>query len=167
MQAILGDNHFRSGTVRSKCFVRKVTTITDCLVGSFAHCFDASPTLQARPSPTNITSLLSGGLEKSHNLLHNLVFYLLAAIMYSIENPSLPYWGLFLVLCGSCVALTQFLNPPDLKWPRKKWVMPTGPQGVPLLGNLLQMMQARRGAVSLNNWVSHQVNEHEKKGGLN
>lgn len=33
--------------------------------------------------------------------------------------------------------------------------MPPGPAGVPVLGNLLQMMEARRrGALSVNKWVS-------------
>ncbi|KAI0413485.1 cytochrome P450 2C31 [Xylaria grammica] len=75
--------------------------------------------------------------------------------MYPIENPY-PYWGLLLVLCGSCVVLIQFLKPTDLKWSggTRKWAMPPGPPGLPVLGNLLQMMQARRGAVSLNSWLS-------------
>lgn len=33
--------------------------------------------------------------------------------------------------------------------------MPPGPAGVPVLGNLTQMMQARRsGALAFNKWVS-------------
>ncbi|KAI0868779.1 cytochrome P450 2C31 [Hypoxylon argillaceum] len=66
------------------------------------------------------------------------------------------HWGLFLGLCGSCVVVLHFLKPPDLKWlgSTKKWTMPPGPPGLPVLGNLLQMMQARRSAVSLNNWLA-------------
>ncbi|KAI1497639.1 cytochrome P450 2C31 [Biscogniauxia marginata] len=77
--------------------------------------------------------------------------------MYPIESSYYPYLGLFLVLCSSCVALVlQFLKPTDLKWSggTKRWAMPPGPPGLPVLGNLLQMMRARRGPVSLNNWLA-------------
>jgi hypothetical protein len=75
--------------------------------------------------------------------------------MYPLENSYYPYWGLFLVLCSSCAVLVHFLQPIDSKWSTKKWAMPPKPPGVPVLGNLLQMMQARRrGAVSFNDWVS-------------
>ncbi|EAT82251.1 hypothetical protein HBH56_107850 [Parastagonospora nodorum] len=75
--------------------------------------------------------------------------------MYPIENSYYPYWGFFLVLCSSCAVLVQFLQPTDLKWSTKKWAMPPNPVGVPVLGNLLQMMQARRrGAVAFNDWLA-------------
>ncbi|KAF1919306.1 cytochrome P450 [Ampelomyces quisqualis] len=75
--------------------------------------------------------------------------------MYAIETPYYPFWGLFLVLCSSCAVLFQFLRPTDKKWSTKKWVMPPTPPGVPVLGNLLQMMQARRrGAVSFIDWLA-------------
>ena len=76
--------------------------------------------------------------------------------MYLIESSYAPYVGFFLLLCSSCVALVQFLKPTDLKSSpgAKKWAMPPGPPGVPVLGNLSQMMQARRGAISFNKWVS-------------
>ena len=32
--------------------------------------------------------------------------------------------------------------------------MPRGPPGIPVLGNLHQMMHARRGALSFQKWVS-------------
>ncbi|KAH8716738.1 cytochrome P450 2C31 [Phaeosphaeriaceae sp. PMI808] len=74
--------------------------------------------------------------------------------MYPINNSYYPYWGIFFVLCSSCIALVHFLKPKDLKWSAKKWEMPPGPAGVPVFGNLLQMMKARRGAVPLNNWLT-------------
>lgn len=82
--------------------------------------------------------------------------------MYQIESSYYPYLGLFLFLCSSCVAIAQFLKPTDLKWsPGKKWAMPPGPAGVPVLGNLPQMMQARREALSFNKWVSAKPVQHE------
>ena len=84
--------------------------------------------------------------------------------MYPIESSYYPYWGLFFFLCGSCVALVQFLKPTDLKRSggTKRWAMPPGPPGLPVLGNLRQMMHARRGALSFNNWVSFKPVEHKK-----
>lgn len=83
--------------------------------------------------------------------------------MYPIESSYYPYWGLFLVLCSCCVAAVQFLKPTDLKSSggTKRWVMPPGPPGLPVLGNLSQMMQARRGPVAFNNWVSFNPIEHK------
>lgn len=84
--------------------------------------------------------------------------------MYSIESSYYPYLGLFLFLSSSCVALVQFLKPTDLKRSggRKRWAMPPGPPGLPVLGNLWQMMQARRGGpLSFNEWVSFKSVEHK------
>ncbi|KAF2231527.1 cytochrome P450 [Viridothelium virens] len=76
--------------------------------------------------------------------------------MYPMESSSYPYLGLLLVLGSICAALVQFLKPRDLKSPggTKRWAMPPGPAGLPVLGNLRQMMQARRGPVALNNWLA-------------
>lgn len=85
--------------------------------------------------------------------------------MYSIESSYYPYLGLFLSLCSSCVALVQFFKPTDLKRSggMKRWAMPPGPPGLPLLGNLLQMMQARKGGpFSFNEWVSFKPVEHKR-----
>lgn len=78
------------------------------------------------------------------------------SIMYTIESYYYPFLGLFALLFCSCAALAQLLKPNDLKsLPRGKrpWSMPPGPPGVPILGNLRQMMDARKGALSLNYWV--------------
>ncbi|KAE8373971.1 cytochrome P450 [Aspergillus bertholletiae] len=81
--------------------------------------------------------------------------------MHPIESLYYPYLGLFLLLflCSSFVALVQFLKPTDLKWSpgKKRWAMPPGPPGVPVLGNLRQMMEARRGALSFNKWLASLV----------
>ncbi|KAM0507798.1 hypothetical protein ACHAQF_003637 [Verticillium nonalfalfae] len=76
--------------------------------------------------------------------------------MYSVEASYYPYLGLLLLLGSSCVALAQFLKPADLKWSlgTKRVAMPPGPPGVPVLGNLPQMMRARRGALSFNKWLA-------------
>lgn len=78
------------------------------------------------------------------------------ASMYTVETSYYPYLGLLLLLCSSCAALAQFLRPTDLKWSlgTRRLAMPPGPLGVPVLGNLPQMMRARRGALSFNKWVS-------------
>ncbi|KAL9082950.1 MAG: hypothetical protein Q9165_008713 [Trypethelium subeluteriae] len=75
--------------------------------------------------------------------------------MYPIESSYYLSLGLFLFLCSSCGVLIQFLKPTDLKWSpgAKRWAMPPGPPGVPVLGNLPQMMRARRGAPSFNQWL--------------
>ena len=97
--------------------------------------------------------------EKQRHRQRHLVSYLSAAIMYSIESSYYPFLALFLFLflCTSGGALVQFLKPTDLKQSggRTRWAVPPGPPGIPVLGNLRQMMQARRGgALSFNEWVS-------------
>ncbi|KAI1632598.1 cytochrome P450 2C31 [Biscogniauxia mediterranea] len=79
-----------------------------------------------------------------------------SASMYPIESSFYLYWGFVLLLCGSFLAIVQLLKPTDLKWSvgAKRWAMPPGPPGVPVLGNLSQMMKARRGALSFNNWLA-------------
>ncbi|KAF3345839.1 hypothetical protein VD0004_g8335 [Verticillium dahliae] len=76
--------------------------------------------------------------------------------MYTVETSYYPYLGLLLLLCSSCAALAQFLRPTDLKWSlgARRLAMPPGPPGVPVLGNLPQMMRARRGALSFNKWLA-------------
>ncbi|KAF3355344.1 hypothetical protein VdG1_04177 [Verticillium dahliae VDG1] len=76
--------------------------------------------------------------------------------MYTVETSYYPYLGLLLLLCSSCAALAQFLRPTDLKWSlgTRRLAMPPGPLGVPVLGNLPQMMRARRGALSFNKWLA-------------
>ena len=109
------------------------------------------------PCADYITLLPSQWPEKQWDRQRHLISYLSAAIMYSIESSYYPYLGPFLFLCCSCVALVQFLKPTDLKRSggRKRWAMPPGPPGLPVLGNLRQMMQARRGGpLSFNEWVS-------------
>ena len=66
------------------------------------------------------------------------------------------YLGFVLAICGACAALLIYsLKPTDLKYSRKRWAMPPGPQGAPVLGNLHQMMQARRGgALAFNKWLT-------------
>lgn len=77
--------------------------------------------------------------------------------MYLVEIFFHPYLGVLFFLCSSCVVLVHLLRPIDLKWSpgKKKWAMPPGPPGVPVLGNLSQMMQARREPLSFNSWVGH------------
>ncbi|KAJ5679520.1 hypothetical protein N7462_007764 [Penicillium macrosclerotiorum] len=76
--------------------------------------------------------------------------------MYLIQSAYSLYLGLLLLLCGSGAALVHFLKPTDLKQSpgKKRWAMPPGPPGVPVLGNLRQMMHARRGALSFNQWLT-------------
>ncbi|KAK1959937.1 cytochrome P450 2C31 [Colletotrichum sublineola] len=83
--------------------------------------------------------------------------------MYSFDNLYYPYLGLLLILYCSCVVFVQSLKPTDLKWSpgAKRWAMPPGPPGVPVLGNLPQMMEARRGAISLNKWLSSLISYGE------
>lgn len=85
--------------------------------------------------------------------------------MYSIESSYYLYLGLFLSLCSSCVALVQFFKPIDLKrfGGMKRWAMSPGLSGLLLLGNLLQMMQARKGGpFFFNEWVSFKSVEHKR-----
>jgi hypothetical protein len=74
--------------------------------------------------------------------------------MYPLDGSYFTYLGLFGLLCSVCVvAILQYLKPVDLK--SSKYVMPPGPKGQPVLGNLNQMMAARRGgALAFNRWVS-------------
>ncbi|KAK1570180.1 cytochrome P450 [Colletotrichum navitas] len=76
--------------------------------------------------------------------------------MYSIENSYYSYLGLLLILCCSGVVFVQFLKPTDLKCylGTKRRPMPPGPPGVPILGNLPQMMQARRETLLFNKWLA-------------
>ncbi|KAK1992158.1 cytochrome P450 2C31 [Colletotrichum falcatum] len=76
--------------------------------------------------------------------------------MHSVETSYHPYYLGILILCGICIGIVQLLKPTDLKWSlgTKRWVMPPRPPGVPVLGNLPQMMQARRGALSFNKWLT-------------
>jgi len=76
--------------------------------------------------------------------------------MAQSEISYLPLLSLFAALAGSCAVLLHYLKPADLKRSSKQWAMPPGPSGLPVLGNLLQMMRARRGAIPFNNWVSFQ-----------
>jgi hypothetical protein len=117
------------------------------------------------PCADYITLLPTQWPEKQRDRQQRLFSYLSAAIMYAIESSYYPYLGLLLLVCGSCVGLVQFLKPTDLKWSggRKRWAMPPGPPGLPVLGNLRQMMQARRGgALSFNDWVSFKAVEHKQ-----
>ncbi|KAI1431251.1 cytochrome P450 [Xylaria sp. CBS 124048] len=65
------------------------------------------------------------------------------------------HYGLLLVLCTLCLAVIEFLRPVDSKWllRTKSWRMPKGPPGQPIVGNLLQMMQARRNPGAFNEWL--------------
>jgi hypothetical protein len=79
--------------------------------------------------------------------------------MYTIDSAfHPPYVGLFLLIFSCCVyAVLHVLKPVDLKGSggKRRWSMPPGPPGAPVLGNLPQMMKARRGgALSFNKWVS-------------
>lgn len=79
--------------------------------------------------------------------------------MYTIDSTyHPPYVGLFLLIFSCCVyAVIQVLKPVDLKRSsgKRRWSMPPGPPGAPVLGNLPHMMKARRGgALSFNKWVS-------------
>ncbi|KAK2063126.1 cytochrome P450 [Colletotrichum caudatum] len=76
--------------------------------------------------------------------------------MYSIENSYSSYLGFLLILCWSGVVFVQFLKPTNLQCylGTKRWAMPPGPPGVPILGNLPQMMQARRETLSFNKWLA-------------
>ncbi|KAI1130274.1 cytochrome P450 [Nemania abortiva] len=59
------------------------------------------------------------------------------------------------VLGIACLILIEFLRPTDLKWLRtKRWRMPIGPPGKPIMGNLLQMMRARRDPSAFNEWLA-------------
>lgn len=104
-----------------------------------------------------ITRLPSQSPDEKPDCRRHLISYRSAAIMYSIQSSYHPYLGLFLFLCCSGAVIVQFFKPTDLKRSagRRKWAMPPGPSGPPVLGNLRQMMQARRGgALSFNAWVS-------------
>ncbi|TGJ76804.1 hypothetical protein E0Z10_g10835 [Xylaria hypoxylon] len=71
-------------------------------------------------------------------------------------EPSLNIrYGLLLLVCILCVALIELLRPIDSKWllRTKRWRMPGGPSGSPIMGNLLQMMQARRNPGTFNQWL--------------
>ncbi|KAI1824103.1 cytochrome P450 [Xylaria intraflava] len=65
------------------------------------------------------------------------------------------YFGLILVLCVICLFLIDLLSPTDSKWlvRTKQWRMPNGPPGRPVIGNLLQMMQARRDPNTFSQWL--------------
>ncbi|KAI0967468.1 cytochrome P450 2C31 [Xylaria arbuscula] len=74
----------------------------------------------------------------------------LIGISYHVYGASL------FVLCGICAALVYFFTPIDRRWSlgSKRWAMPPGPPGVPVLGNLRQMMDAREGGpIALNQWL--------------
>ncbi|KAK2041935.1 cytochrome P450 [Colletotrichum somersetense] len=63
--------------------------------------------------------------------------------MYSVENWYHIYLGPFLVLCCAFVVFFRILKLADLKYSsgKKKRTMPPGPPGLPVLGNLIQMMK--------------------------
>ncbi|KAK1779565.1 cytochrome P450 [Copromyces sp. CBS 386.78] len=79
--------------------------------------------------------------------------------MYTIDSTyHTPYVGVFLLIFSCCLyAVIQVLKPVDLKRSsgKRRWSMPPGPPGAPVLGNLRQMMKARRGgALSFNKWLA-------------
>ncbi|ETS87749.1 hypothetical protein PFICI_01577 [Pestalotiopsis fici W106-1] len=79
--------------------------------------------------------------------------------MFLIESSYSPYWGIVLIFGGFLAALVQFLKPKDLKSSggSKKWSMPPGPAGIPVLGNLWEMMQARRDPNAFTNWLASMI----------
>ncbi|KAI2610578.1 cytochrome P450 [Hypoxylon sp. NC1633] len=77
------------------------------------------------------------------------------ATMESIGGPYAIYYGLALVLLTSCLAVVEIFRPIHLKWlgRSKEWKMPPGPPGQPVVGNLLQMFQARRNPRAFSEWL--------------
>ncbi|KAI1659015.1 cytochrome P450 [Daldinia decipiens] len=76
--------------------------------------------------------------------------------MSTIESLYTVYYGLVLVICAICLILVEFLRPVDSKFlfRSKRWKMPPGPPGQPIVGNLLQMFQARRNPRAFNEWLA-------------
>ncbi|KAI1477936.1 cytochrome P450 [Daldinia eschscholtzii] len=76
--------------------------------------------------------------------------------MSAIESLNPVYYGIALVLGIISFAVIEFLRPVDSKLlsGKKRWRMPPGPPGEPIVGNLLQMFQARRSAQALNEWLN-------------
>ncbi|KAI0871067.1 cytochrome P450 [Hypoxylon argillaceum] len=81
----------------------------------------------------------------------------MAVDMYFFQSLYYPTLGVFASLSVAFLALSWLLKPSDLKWwpGSRRWSMPRGPSGLPVLGNLLQMMRARRGgATAFNQWLA-------------
>ncbi|KAI2781521.1 cytochrome P450 [Daldinia loculata] len=76
--------------------------------------------------------------------------------MSTIESLYTVYYGLGLVICAICLVLVESLRPVDSKFlfRTKRWTMPSGPPGQPIVGNLLQMFQARRNPHAFNEWLA-------------
>ncbi|KAI8960529.1 cytochrome P450 [Daldinia sp. FL1419] len=75
--------------------------------------------------------------------------------MLAIEILNPVHCGLALAIGAICLVLLESLRPVDSKFlfSAKRWRMPPGPSGQPIVGNLLQMLQARRNPRTLNEWL--------------
>jgi hypothetical protein len=64
---------------------------------------------------------------------------------------------LALLLFATSFAVHELTSPIDLRWSehgRGRWRLPIGPPGLPIVGNLMQMMKARRNPRAFTEWVS-------------
>lgn len=157
-----GIMHIRICNICSEAYNTSATSIRS--VASKCRLVDLAPSFVATTQSTTIHAYSSfDAPDNLENNRHDPISDMFAVNMYSIESSNYPYLTLLLVLGISCAALIQFLSPVDLKWSirSKGWAMPPGPPGLPVLGNLQQMMAARSGPTAYVKWVRLNVSTHQ------